>query len=105
MKYYFVAELSVTRRDWVRDYVRHVTRMVEAHGGRYLTRTTDVEALEGADAAGAVCLVIEWPSREAAMAFYAGDAYRPYRRARLAGSTGRLLLLPGVDVNGVANVS
>jgi len=33
MKCYAVAELDITERNWVRDYVRNVTRMVEARGG------------------------------------------------------------------------
>lgn len=104
MKYYLMGELHLTDRDWVRGYVQNVTRMVEARGGRYLTRTTDIEQLEGTSAAHSVFLIIEWPSREAAMAFYDSDGYRPYRCARMAGSRGRRLLMPGVDVNGVASV-
>lgn len=102
MKYYLIGELRVTDRAWVRDYVQHVTSMVEAHGGRYLSRTGDAETLEGTGEASRIHLVIEWPSREAAMAFYRSDAYRPYLHQRLAGSEGRLVLVPGTDVNHVA---
>ncbi|MBV9107989.1 MAG: DUF1330 domain-containing protein, partial [Gemmatimonadetes bacterium] len=67
MKHYVVAEMEITDPAWVRPYVAAVTRMVEAHSGRYLARTGSVEVLEGGGAPPQVSLLIEWPSREAAM--------------------------------------
>lgn len=105
MRYYLVGELHVTHGGWVQDYLRHVTRMVEARGGRYLARTDEVDDIEGNGEASRVVVIIEWASKEAAMAFYGSDEYRPYLRARLAGCTGRLVLVPGTDANGVANIA
>ena len=102
MKYYSVAELTVTDRAWVREYVQNVTPMVEKRGGRYLARTTNIERLEGLRANPQVYLIIEWPSKEAARAFYESEEYRPYLRSRLAGSKGELVLIAGEDVNKVA---
>ncbi len=104
MKYYCVAEMNVTDRAWVAAYVAAVTPMVERYGGRYLARTSHAEKLEGERAAPHVFLIIEWPSREAAMAFYKSEEYRPYRESRLAGSINELALIPGEDVTGVAQV-
>lgn len=101
--HYAVATLTVTDPSWVKAYVEEVTPLVERHGGRYLTRTTHVEQLEG-DRAPQLVLVIAWPSREHAGRFYESDAYRPYRDARRAGSDGAFWLVPAEDVNGVAQV-
>jgi uncharacterized protein (DUF1330 family) len=105
MRYYSVAELTVTDRGWVRDYVAQVTPMVERYGGRYLARTTNVERIEGERPRKDVVLLIEWLSKEAAEAFYASDEYRPFRARRLAGADNEFLLVAGEDVNGTAHIS
>lgn len=104
MRYYAVAEMEITDPRWVADYVAHVTPMVERRGGRYLARTTRVESIEGERAAPQVALLIEWPSREAADAFYESEEYAPFRAARMRGSRSEFLLLAGEDVNGLADV-
>ncbi|HYH78567.1 MAG TPA: DUF1330 domain-containing protein [Longimicrobium sp.] len=105
MKYYVVAEMEVTDRAWVAAYVENVTRLVEQHGGRYLARTPEVEKLEGERAAPQLTLLIEWPSRDAAMAFYDSDDYRPYRESRIAGTRTELALVAGEDVTGAARIA
>lgn len=103
-KHYAIAKLTVTDPAWVPGYVREVTHMVEAQGGRYLARTTRFEQLEGDDAAPQLLLLIEWPSKHAADAFYESAEYRAHREARKAGSTGEFFLVAGEDVNGVAQI-
>ncbi|TFW00804.1 DUF1330 domain-containing protein [Oxalobacteraceae bacterium OM1] len=104
MKYYTLATLTVTDRAWTRDYVRDVTPMVERHGGRYLARTNQFERLEGEGDSPHLALLIEWPSREAALQFYESEAYRPYRTARLQGAQNEFYLVAGEDVNQVARI-
>jgi len=105
VKHYAVAELDVTDPAWVADYVTHTTRLVEAHGGRYLARTPRVDRLEGERDPRTIFLLIEWPSKEAAEAFYESEEYRPYRERRIAGSNGEFFLVAGEDVNGVARIA
>jgi uncharacterized protein (DUF1330 family) len=104
MKHYAVAELDVTDPGWVREYVAEVTPMVESRGGRYLARTTGIERLEGERPLPQVMLIIEWPSKEQADAFYASEEYRPYRERRRRGARNEFLLVSGEDVNGVARI-
>ena len=104
MKYYAVAELSITDPSWTRDYVAKVTPMVERYGGRYLARTNNVERLEGQRQNPHVFLMIEWPSKEAALAFYNSEEYRPFLKNRLAGSAGEFVLVAAEDMNNVARV-
>lgn len=105
MKYYSVAELDITERDWVADYVRNVTPLVERFGGRYLARTPDIEKFEGNRKLPQIFLIIEWPSKEAAREFYECDEYRPYRESRVAGSSSEFVLVAGEDVNRVARMT
>lgn len=104
MKFYTIAELEITDRAWIADYVQNVTKMVEERGGRYLARTSRVEKLEGERARPQLVLLLEWPSKELADAFYDSEEYRPYRERRLAGSRSELLLVPGEDVTGTAKI-
>lgn len=105
MKYYCIAQMDITDRSWVPDYVENVTKMVEAAGGRYLARTARVEKLTGDDEVPQFVLIIEWPSREAALDFFASEAYRPYRENREAGARNEFLLVAGEDIAKVALVS
>jgi len=50
-------------------------------------------------------LIIEWPSKAAADAFYASDEYRPYRQSRLAGARNEFVLVAGEDVNKTAQIA
>lgn len=105
MKYYAVAELEIKEPSWVPSYVEQVTRLVEARGGRYLARTPNVERLEGEAAAHQIVLIIEWPSKEAALDFYRSEEYAPYLKSRNAGAEGQLLLVAGEDITGASRLS
>jgi uncharacterized protein (DUF1330 family) len=104
MKYYSVAEFDVIDPQWVASYVQNVTGMIERRGGRYLARTSRAEKWEGERRLPQIFLIVEWPSREVAQAFYESDEYRPYLSQRLAGSTSEMALLPGEDVARVAKI-
>jgi uncharacterized protein (DUF1330 family) len=105
MKYYAIAQLDIADPSWVADYVANVTPLVEARGGRYLARTPRIELVEGERAPRQIFLIIEWPSKVAAEAFYDCDEYRPYRDARQAGTSGEFLLVAAEDVNGLARIA
>jgi uncharacterized protein (DUF1330 family) len=102
MKYYCVAELEITERSWIQEYVQNVTRLVERHGGKYLARTSNVERLEGERNTPQIFLIIEWPSKESALTFYQSDEYKPYLQSRMKGSVSELLLVAGEDIANAA---
>ncbi|MGB0121430.1 MAG: DUF1330 domain-containing protein [Solirubrobacterales bacterium] len=104
MKHLAVANLEITDHAWVPEYVERTTKMVERHGGRYLTRTTRIDQLEGDREPPQIVLVIEWPSEQAATGFYESAEYRPLLEMRKNGSTGDFWLVPAEDVNGVARI-
>jgi uncharacterized protein (DUF1330 family) len=97
MKYYFVGELDLKDTKWIPEYAEKVTRMVERHGGRYLARTSMAEKLEGEQSRAQVYLLIEWPSKQAAMTFLESEEYRPFREQRLTGTRSELVLIVGQD--------
>lgn len=105
MKYYSVAEIDIVDKGWIPSYLQDVTKLVEQHGGRYLARTSNIEKVEGERQAPEIFLIIEWPSKEAAVAFYDSDAYRPYREKRMQGARNEFTLVAGEDVGRMARMS
>ena len=104
MKYYCVVELEPTDPNWVPAYVQNVTKMVEQRGGRYLARTSTLEKIEGERALPQILVILEWPSKESAVAFYESEEYRPYRASRIAGGKNEFLLAAGEDVAKIARI-
>ena len=104
MKHYAIANLDITDPNWIADYVDRTTEMVERRGGRYLTRTAQIDQVEGDRKPPQIVLIIEWPSKEVAMEFYGSEEYGPLLEMRKGGSTGDFWLVPAEDVNGVARI-
>jgi uncharacterized protein (DUF1330 family) len=104
VKCYAIAEIDVTDPSWVRDYITNVTKIVERRGGRYLSRTSQIQQIEGERTPPTSVVLIEWPSREAAEEFYNSDEYRPYRDRRQAGARNEFFLIAGEDFSGVARI-
>ncbi len=105
MKYYCIVELEITDQSWVPDYVKNVTGMVERHGGRYLARTPKIEKIEGERKPPPMCVILEWPSKEAAVSFYESEEYRPYRQNRLTGAKNEFQLVAGEDIAKAARIA
>jgi uncharacterized protein (DUF1330 family) len=102
MKYYSVAEIDITDASWVSEYVQDVTKLVGKYGGRYLARTSNIEKLEGERNAPQIFLIIEWTSRDGALAFYHSVEYQPYRKSRIEGARSELVLVAGEDITKTA---
>lgn len=97
MAYNSVLAVTPSNQDWVPDYVGPATALVAQHGGKYLARTTSHERLEGEGEDAALRIIIEWPSKEAALAFMNDPAYEPHLEARTAGSISHHFLIEGKD--------
>jgi len=97
MTHYSVLDLTPTNQDWIPDYIGAVGALVAQHGGKYLARTASHERLEGEGEDAALRVIIEWPSKEAALAFMKDPAYAPHLEARTAGSKSNHFLLEGKD--------
>lgn len=97
MTYYSVLAVTAVNEDWVADYIVAANRLVAEHGGKYLARTANHERLEGEGEDAALRIIIEWPSKEAALAFMNDPAYLPHLRDRTAGSKSDHFLIEGKD--------
>lgn len=97
-RYYSHIECVPSEMEWIPAYLDAVPSLVAKHGGRYLYRTTDAEAVEmpdGTPTAFTVC--IEWPHAESAAAFYADPDYEPHKQRRASGSQTRWYNAPALE--------
>lgn len=97
MAYYSILAVTPKGDDWIPAYLPAANRLVSKHGGKYLARTASHEQLEGADQQAALRIILEWPSREAALNFMRDPEYQTHLEARTAGSESSHFLLEGKD--------
>ena len=95
-----IADIKVTNDSWVPEYATEVHKLVEMHGGKYLSRSGNIETLEGADKESTLIALLEFPSRAALDAFAQDPAYAPFGRARQAGSVSNFHLIDDTDIAG-----
>lgn len=100
MSVYLIADIKVTDDGWVPEYATNVHKLVEKHGGRYLSRSGNIETLEGADKDSTLIAILEFPSREALDGFATDPAYAPYGKARQAGSVSNFHVIDDTDIAG-----
>jgi len=63
-------------------YTELSAELLVRHGGKYVIRAPGAQVLEGAGQPGASVVVSEWPSREAALAFWNSPEYQEAKRLR-----------------------
>ncbi len=79
-----------------KQYQRDVVAVVEAFGGRYHVRGADVTALEG-NWDNKRMVVLEFPDRAAALAWYNSEEYRPLKEMRQKAGKATILLAQGLQ--------
>ena len=97
MTHYSVLDVSPTTDDWIPDYLPAAGRLVAKHGGKYIARTASHEQLEGKGTEVGLRIILEWPSKEAALAFMSDPEYVPHLAARTKGSVSNHYLIAGQD--------
>ena len=97
MAYYSVLDVTPTTEDWIPAYIGPANTLVAQYGGKYLARTNSHERLEGEGESPALRIIIEWPSKEAAIGFMNDPNYVPHLKARTAGSKSNHYLIEAKD--------
>ena len=93
MRHLLIVETNITNPSWVQDYLTKVTPVLSKYSGKYLTRTSNIELLEGEEKPQ-YSLVAEFSTKEDAIAFHSSEEYAPLKAARQSGSVSRFLLVP-----------
>lgn len=91
---YLIAAVEVTDPGAYADYRAQVPAVVERFGGRFLVRGGAIEAKEG-DLGIERLVILEFPTIEAARAFYHSPDYAPLIRLREASTRSRVALVEG----------
>jgi uncharacterized protein (DUF1330 family) len=97
MPAFIVSRLDITDLDLMKQYQRDVVAVVEAYGGRYHVRGAEVVALEGAWENDRM-VVLEFADRDAALAWYNSEEYRPLKEMRQKAGDATILLAQGLQV-------
>ena len=92
MSAYVVAMIDVHDPETYRKYTDRTPATVKKHGGRFVTRGGAVTALEG-DGFDGRMVILEFPDKAAAEAWYADTDYVQARTFRHAASTAHLFAL------------
>jgi len=96
MPAYVVGRITIQDSSWGEEYRKRILPLLEKHGGRYIAATNRMETLEGSAPLPSVMVVIEFPSMDAARAWYHDPEYAPLIRLRQGGSTGEIVLVEGL---------
>ena len=91
---YIISRVIIVDRESMARYMAEAPQTVNAFGGRYLVRGNDVRALEGAWEHERM-VVVEFPEKAAALAWYASAEYRPLRDLRQRSAETVILLAEG----------
>lgn len=77
------------------EYKAKAAECILAAGGKYIVRGGEVEVLEGERPSGRT-VVLEFPSREAAVAWYRSDEYTEIRKIREGAARARMYVVDGI---------
>lgn len=93
---YILVQAEVTNTDQYAEYAKLTPAIVAKFGGRFLARGGRTVTLEGPPARSRV-VVIEFPSFEAAQAFYGSPEYAEARKHREGAATAQFVAVEGLQ--------
>lgn len=94
MKAYVVVQERVHDEKMFGEYRKDVMATIEAHGGTFVVRGGNLTVVEGQWPMPRF-VVIEFPSRQAAEAWYKSPAYQKILPLRLKSAEGNLIIVDG----------
>ncbi|MEM1344627.1 MAG: DUF1330 domain-containing protein [Pseudomonadota bacterium] len=100
MPAYLIADVTVTDDAWVPPYAGVVHDIAAKHGGKYLSRSGNIDTTEGEDSGSTLIALIEFPDKAAAQAFINDPEYAPHLEARAKGSKSWFRLIDDTDLAG-----
>ena len=96
MKAYLIAVETVHDEAMFAEYRKQVVATVDAFGGRFIARDGTLTVLEG-QWQHPRTVILEFPTRQAAEAWYKSPEYQKIIGLRLKSTSGNLVILDGTD--------
>lgn len=100
MTAYVIASVLLKDDKWVPEYAARVHDIAAKHGGKYLSRSGNIDVLEGEPLEATLIALIEFPNKDAAKAFANDPEYAPFAKARKEGTVSRFQLIDDTDIAG-----
>lgn len=101
MTAYMIVTAKITDREaFISGYGAAAGALVEKFGGKYVLRGPGAELLEGGFGGGASMVISEWPSKEAARAFWNSPEYAEAKKLRADIADCQVLLIEAPRING-----
>ena len=100
MPVYLIADITITDDSWVPAYAAEVHDIVKKHGGEYLSRSANIDMIEGDNPGSTVFAILKFPDRAALNGFVNDPAYAPHAKARQAGSVSIFRTIDDTDAVG-----
>lgn len=97
MKAYVVVDITVEDMEAFMHYVGQISSLISKHGGRYLVRGAEPETLLAQSESPQFIVILEFPSRDAANAFFDERASLGLAELFSTATKSRILLADGVD--------
>jgi len=94
MSAYIIGDITVTDLERYKKYIEKAPRFVAKHQGQYLVRGGAIEVLEG-DWNPKRLVVLEFPSKEHALAFAQDPEYQAVAVDRQEATASKLLIVEG----------
>ena len=95
MAAYVIYQCEVLDAERYEAYKPKAAASIEAAGGRYIVRGGELEALEG-EGPPSRTVVVEFPDRETALAWYRARPYAEARKIREGAAIARMYVVDGV---------
>lgn len=88
---YVLSEIDPKDRDAYMDYLRNVLPIIEQYGGQVLINPFEPKTVtEGRALEGNLAMIV-FPSAQARDAFWGSPEYQPWKKAREANATSRII--------------
>ena len=100
MAAFIIASVLLKDDKWVPEYAAHVHDIAAKHGGKYLSRSGNIDVLEGEPQEATLIALIQFPDKASAKAFANDPEYAPFAKARQDGSESRFQLIDDTDIAG-----
>ncbi len=96
MPAYIIVEVDVHNKEEYEEYKRLTPPSLEPFNGKFIVRGGEIETLEG-DWQAARIVVLEFPTKEAAKAWWASAEYAPAKALRQRTAKTKMILVDGYE--------
>ncbi len=96
MPAYVIGRMKIHHRDWMDDYFSKVPGVIESNGGKFVVRGGNPQTLEGRESLPDAAFILEFPTRDQALAFWHSAEFAPLIQLRQTGSQEEAMLVDGL---------